>query len=598
MIFKKLIIAVLWVSLFLPKISAQQKQQWSTIEKELNELLQENKVPGFSVAVVRGKELIYAKGFGYRDFEKKLPVDANTLFPIGSITKSFTAAILGQLRHEGKLDFKDSPRKYIPELKFYNNEMNNNINIVDLMAHRTGLPRHDLSWYFSQPGASRNSLVPRIEHLNPYTGVRQQWHYSNFMYMLQGVIAEQLSGKTWEANIEDYFLKPLEMTNSKSRFMAIKNASNASFGYELLQDSIISKKPYYYVQLMAPAGSIISNAKDMANWMIAWINNGKYKDKQVLPQTYVQEAMSSHAVVSAGLPSEETPDAHFSNYGYGWFLSSYKGHYRVEHGGNVLGFSLNAAFFPSDNLGIVVLCNQNISFLPALVRNTIADHLLNVNKTDWVEKSAEFKAQMAALMQRNETPTNVSAKPVHPLSDYAGDYEHPGYSTMKVEFKNDSLFLKTPFRSLYLRLKQYNAFEAMRVTENGLEPFEFWQININFSSNDKGEVTTLELNVDKSIDPVPFKRVLKEIEIDQSTLDQYVGAYDLKGTVLKLSLKNKQVLSLSIPGQPEYELVPTAKHKFAFKGLEGYQLEFIEKKGGITEVKVIQPNGTFNAKRK
>src|SRR5690606_35074694 len=111
-------------------------------------ILETWKGAGFAVAVVEKDKIIYSKGFGYRDYENKIPVTPNTLFAIGSSSKAFTSGLLGILRGDKKLSFDDSPIRHIPELRFYNNEMNNGITIKDLMTHRTGLPRHDLSWYY------------------------------------------------------------------------------------------------------------------------------------------------------------------------------------------------------------------------------------------------------------------------------------------------------------------------------------------------------------------------------------------------------------------------------------------------------------------
>ena len=103
---------------------------------------------GFAVAVIEKKKVVYAKGFGYRDIAGKLPVTPNTLFAIGSCTKAFTATLVGKLQQDGKLDIDKPVVNYLPALKFYNDAMNNTITLRDMMSHRTGLPRHDLSWYF------------------------------------------------------------------------------------------------------------------------------------------------------------------------------------------------------------------------------------------------------------------------------------------------------------------------------------------------------------------------------------------------------------------------------------------------------------------
>ena len=111
------------------------------------------------------------------DYENKIQVDANTLFAIGSCTKAFTSSILGLLNKEGKLDFEDSPIDHVKELRFYNAQMNDMITIRDLMSHRTGLPRHDFSWYFF-PTFSKDSLIARIQYHEPFTSVRNKYYYN------------------------------------------------------------------------------------------------------------------------------------------------------------------------------------------------------------------------------------------------------------------------------------------------------------------------------------------------------------------------------------------------------------------------------------
>ena len=165
---------------------------------------------------------------------------------------------------------------------------------------------------------------------------------------------------------------------------------------------------YYDIAAMSPAGSINSSVNDMSNWMRMWLNKGKFNDTEILSEAYIQEAISSQMVIRASLPDEEFPDMHLANYGYGWMITSYRGHYRVEHGGNIDGFSASVAFYPSDNLGIVVLTNQNGSVIPSLVRNTIADRMLKTDKTDWVERFVERsnKTKKAQEDSKSEDTSN------------------------------------------------------------------------------------------------------------------------------------------------------------------------------------------------
>ena len=597
------ILITLFAIISISSVLAQQDKRLKGLEKELNEILEATKTPGFTVAIVEGKKIIYAKGFGYRDYENRIPSDANTLYAIGSSSKAFTSSILGQLRQEDKISFEESPIKYIPDLKFYNDEMNNNIIIKDLMSHRTGLPRHDYSWYLF-PTNNKDSLLLRVQHQEPFIGLREQWYYNNFMFLAQGVIAERITGKSWEENIKERFFKPLGMNRSNVSIEELEKSSNAAIGYELKKDSIISKMDYYHIAGMSPAGSINSSVNEMSNWLITWINKGKFNDEQILPEAYIDEAISSHMVISGALPDKEFPDMHLSNYGYAWFLSSYRGHYRVEHGGNIDGFSANVAFFPSDSIGIVVLTNQNGSAVPGLVRNTVADRMLKTQKTDWAKRFTEKKLKAKKEEEKVKSKTTLSkienTKPSHILQDYTGQYSHPGYGEFNIINKKDSLFAYFKLKTFYLRHEHYDIFEPFEVTKTGIDTADKGPLRLNFITNNGGEISLVRMKVEGALDhPIQFKHKPNIIDVDKATLEKYVGDYELSGTAIKVYIKNDSKLYLFVKGQPEYELLATDKHKFSFKTLEGFKVEFVESDDeSITEIILIQPNGTFKAMRK
>ncbi|MEJ2003679.1 MAG: serine hydrolase, partial [Cyclobacteriaceae bacterium] len=215
--------------------SAQSDKRLRGIDKELESLLDDYKASGFAVAVVDNDNIIYSRGFGLRDRENNLPVTPNTLFAIGSCSKAFTSAILGQLQQETDLSLDDKPAKYINDFRFHNDEMNNQITIKDLMTHRTGLPRHDYSWYFF-PTQDRDSLIRRVEFQEPAFGVREQWYYNNFMFLAQGVIAENITGKSWEQNIKDRFFQPLGMNRSNVDIEGLAADDDHAVGYETVNN--------------------------------------------------------------------------------------------------------------------------------------------------------------------------------------------------------------------------------------------------------------------------------------------------------------------------------------------------------------------------
>src|SRR4029077_3438095 len=157
----------------------------------VNQELRDWRVPGAAVAVVQGDKVILLKGYGYRDLEKQLPVTPNTLFAIGSITKSFTVSNLGMEMDEGKVDLGKPVRDYLPAFKMYDPVLSEQMMIRDLITHRYGLPRHDMVWYSSN--FSREDIISRLRYLEPNKPLRSTFQYNNLMFMTAGYIAGLLN---------------------------------------------------------------------------------------------------------------------------------------------------------------------------------------------------------------------------------------------------------------------------------------------------------------------------------------------------------------------------------------------------------------------
>lgn len=576
--------------------SAQDSKTLAKLDKELASLMGETKTAGYAVAIVKGTKVIYSKGFGYRDVEGKKKVDENTLFAIGSSSKAFTTALLGIMEVEKGLSFDDSPRKYLPELEFFNDEMNSKLTIKDLVSHRTGLPRHDFSWYLF-PSKNKDSLLMRVKYMEPFAGVREYWYYNNFMYLTQGLITEKLTGKTWEENVRERFFAPLDMKRSNTSLGEWIKDSNSSLGYKLVDNKDIVKTDYFDISAMSPAGSINSSVHEMSNWLVAWINNGKYNGNQVIPEKYVQQAIQP-LMTMGGLPNPEMPSQHLSSYAYAWMVSSYKGHYRVEHGGNIDGFSANVCFFPTDSIGIVVLTNQDGSSLPSLARNTISDYLLNVERTDW---GARYRKQIESL-DADESKVDEGNKKdeivtsSHSLIEYEGSYSHKGYGTFTVELKNDSLFAQFPILRMYLKPFNHDVFEPFVYKNGRIDASDLISVKFNFASDDLGEISSANLKLELSLEEaIKFKRTPKTMNLDKALLNDYVGKYELSGMKLTIRSDESSNLFLTVPGQPEYTLLPTSDSLFVLKDLNGYKVEFIKDEKGKIKMNLIQPNGTFSA---
>src|SRR5437667_3763804 len=178
-------------------------------DEYIQKLLQDWNAPAVGVGIVVSNKLAFAKGFGYRDYGKKLPFTPNTLCPIASNTKLFTAMAAGLLVKEGKLDWDKPIRDSVPAIRFFNDELNHTVTLRDMLAHRTGVTRHDTIWYKSD--FTRKELFERLKYLEPQEPMREAFLYNNLMFAAVGYMIELQSGKNWEQFVRDRILDPLDM---------------------------------------------------------------------------------------------------------------------------------------------------------------------------------------------------------------------------------------------------------------------------------------------------------------------------------------------------------------------------------------------------
>jgi CubicO group peptidase (beta-lactamase class C family) len=585
-------------------------QENITTEKRLNGLdtafarvLSVWKGAGFAVAVVEKNKVIYAKGFGYRDVDKKLPVTPNTLFAIGSCTKAFTASQIGVLAAKGDIDIDKPVRDFLPALKFSNNEMNDGVTIRDIMCHRTGLPRHDYSWYLFST-TSRDSLLSRIEFLEPSAHLREKWQYNNFMYLVQGVVIEKYSHQSWETVIKNNIFQPLGMTHSNLTIPDLEKDPEASIGYTVKDSGkiqLIKKTDYYHIDAMGPAGAINSSVADMSNWVNTWIHAGKFNGKEIFPAGFARDAMSAQMVSGNGLPDADNKDLLFSTYGFGWMMASYEGHYRVEHGGNIDGFTASTCFFPSDSIGIIVLANQSNSSIPSIVRNLVADRMLGLKHKDWNNYLWEGLQKMKQAGKDAEASKTESAaiktNASHPPKDYTGLYNNKGYGNMNVYLDHDSMFMQVGKDTAFLKQDKYDWFKIYSRDKQGVvDTSQGFPIEFRTSAN--GEINEVDAAFEPSVKTIAFSRIPKTAAIQADSLKKFEGEYTIGAMSLKVFLQSKD-LHLLVPGQPEYTLLPIDVNKFTLKGMNGFTIIFdTNAKNEVTGMTSVQPNGSFKATRK
>ena len=424
-------------------VVAQQQQE--TVEARLKgfdaymeQVMKDWNAPGIGVGIVMGDKLVFAKGYGYRDYGKKLPYTITTTQPIASNSKLFTAVAVGLLVEDGKLRWDEPIKQFVPSIRFYNDELDRSVTIRDMLSHRTGVTRHDAIWYKST--FTRRELWDRLRYLEPTAPIRTKFLYNNLMYTAAGQVIEELSGKTWEQFVQTRLFDPLGMTRSTLTLEDNIKGPEPAVPYSERRDSTeLYRQPYYTAEVaIAPAGAINSNVQDLSRWVIALLNKGKVDGKQVIPEAVLRETMTpSLAMPNALLETRGWGENLNQYYGMGRWVSSYRGHLLALHGGDLPGFHSQISIMPNDGIGVIVLViGDHVASLYNGLTYDIYERLLGLSLTPWSERYNEVRLKNKAAGMKARAVAGVGrvpdTKPSHPLDDYVGEFVHPAYGVVTV----------------------------------------------------------------------------------------------------------------------------------------------------------------------
>ncbi len=304
----------------------------TTIDATVNRLLDMYSVPGAAIGIVQNGKVIYTKGYGYADVDKKQAVDTQTVFSVGSISKSFTVLDLAQLVDQGKIDLDAPVIKYLPDFKLSDPTATKTLTVREVISHASGLPRTDDR--LMQNFDSRKQIVDDMVNISMTAKPGQAWQYCNQNFVLAGYLVEQISGQTWEQYTQQHVFDPLGMKSASFGVDAIQGAADHAQPYvpDILQGA--APMPYADLQkkiidLIGPAGSINANVLDMAQYALFQLGDGSFNGKQIVSKAQFDQ-MHTKQISVAGMPEGNqlvqlslTKDI---GYGFGWFTETYRGH--------------------------------------------------------------------------------------------------------------------------------------------------------------------------------------------------------------------------------------------------------------------------------
>ncbi|HRI80346.1 MAG TPA: serine hydrolase [Cyclobacteriaceae bacterium] len=485
------------------------QKQLPKVDAYVQQLMKEWKIAGAAVAIVYKDKVIFSKGYGLRDVDKKLPVTTTTTFGIASNTKLFTAVVAAMLHDEKKLDIDKPVRTYMPELKFATAELDEKLTLRDMLSHRSGVPRWDGVWAGS--GYSLEEILDRLQYLKPIQGFREGYLYNNNMYATAGAVTAKVNGGTWEQTVTSKIFKPLNMNHSYFSFEDAEKAGEFSKDYYNGRvDSVM--KPVtldVHCTCWAPAAAIVSNVEDLSHWVMALLNGGKYNGTQAISSKALALTLKPNSIASTDMPYDEV---FYGLYGLGRTIGDYKGHVTVAHGGVISGYRSNISIMPKDSIGIIILTNtaQGTPMGSAAV-NGIYDRLLQLGETPWTKKiKAETVKSINKTMRGLDSLRALQVKgttPSHRLAEFTGTYEYKAYG--KIEISESSGQLQFKFRIWDLPLEHFH-YDQFWTKQDPDFPvlYALSVYKLNFLTNEAGVVDKVKVSIGN--DPqVEFVRVKK-----------------------------------------------------------------------------------------
>lgn len=562
------------------------KKRWKKVDAYIESAMDTWSVPGMAIAVVDHGEVILSKGYGFSDREAERSATDETMFAIGSSSKAFTALAVAMLVEDGLIEWDEPIRTYLPDFDLWDETAAKEMTAVDLLSHVSGLPRHDLAWYGSTK--TRAELYAALRHFEPSTSFRGGWQYQNLMYMTAGVLIEAVTGKSWEAFIQERIFDPLGMTTASPAFAALSEHASAATGYQW-KDSLVTTIPYRNLDNIGPAGSINANVQDMARWVQVLLHGGTLDSVQIADPSTVQAVMQPRSI----MPSGANEERFYMLYGMGWMITSYRGHLMVEHGGNIDGFSAGVCLLPQDSIGIVVLTNMNTTPITTVMEYYLTDLLLDLEEKDW---NAEVKEAYDKAMATQDAETEEDlvkvpgTAPAKPLAAYAGTYTHPGYGDIQIVEGDTSLRFQFHGYDLAMGHYHYDVFQ--------FQGEELGKMKVQFFLDENGEIEDLAIRLQQGVERIRFEKQAEALDLEASALEAYVGEYELQGITVEVALDAGE-LRLTLPGQPTYTLDPVKPDVFGIHGLDGFSVAFSrDEADAVDALTFLQPNGNFKATRK
>jgi CubicO group peptidase (beta-lactamase class C family) len=389
--------------------------------------------PGISVVVVEDGKVVWEGGFGVRKVGEAAPVDADTIFALGSCSKSFASALAARLVDEKKIDWDDKVQRRLPWFSLYDPAVTRMVSLRDLLGMRTGLASSEYS--YRRSSESRQQQVWRMRFLKPAVEFRDQYIYSTDNYTAIGVVESVVSGMPWEDLAQKELWGPLGMASTNASYVATSKSADFAYPHVRRDGKSVPIDLFYEEYSGLPAGGVNASARDLGVWLRFQLDGGVFEGRRLISAAALEETHTPQMVMRGRygkdylqeISGSPAPMLSHQTYDMGWTSREYHGVNIVSHNGAIDGFRCSMTLAPSAKLGIGLLTNSDDGMMNEAIAQQLLDKALAVSGPDWIDAFARYADKSArdraAAAEASTPKRRPDQPPSRPLAAFAGSYE-------------------------------------------------------------------------------------------------------------------------------------------------------------------------------
>lgn len=467
-------------------------------ERQIDEVVEAARasfeIPGVAIAVVQPGQSTYLKGYGVTDHRANTPVDADTLFGIGSISKAFTTTTIALLEQEGRLDWDDPVIDYVPEFRLSDPWVTREFTIRDLVSHRSGLPPYAGDLVMLTEGkANRAQVYQALAHLEPKSSFRTEFAYDNLLYIVAGDLIERVTGRTWQDEIQTRFMTRLDMRNCVPDQKRLGPDAARSLAHDYA-DGRLTTVDFPLPDITLAAGGIFCNARGMAQWMVYNLDPTKGPELDAARRADLFSPVTLMPLGRSASPYQAGTT--FNAYGLGWMVQDSFGRREVQHGGGLPGMVSYLSLYPDDGFGVMVMTNKTSGAARAIAQQLAA---LKFSPNPVRAVADQGRAEIAAVRAAQaDTAAAGSAgaaegetqRPALPLTQYVGRYDDAWFGPVEVRLEGDGLVMDLGSQAMTGRLRHVGGDRFIAAWRDRTLNADAY---VNFRVDPRGQVHDIEM---------------------------------------------------------------------------------------------------------